>query len=381
MPDIWPPGQPHGEYLGNPIIILTVSSSSNCLHHPSSSHSGITALYTVTMEVIDSEEKHEPVDELTKPSQEPSTTSNCVDKPGMNPSLPAATLQAGSGIVRNRLHLKNVLILVLTVGFAGLVVLLVLNVVTTIRCEDHYRQLYEKINALERSYNSTQRVHGGGPDPNNTYDQPDSENFTTLFNNIKETRRDIEMLASSLENLSSEFEQLKVNVSEDLSRVNSSLQQYISEELMATVLSTLENTVNRTTEELFQHVESEISDVRRHISTEVLGVRGHVDTQVSELNMNISSQYRQLETDTRVNLSAVNSSLRQETRSYVNTGIDSVRSHINTEIRRISSDFNDQINHINYEIEALKNEATALKGSWIITTLSTVCTVITLIYT
>ena len=164
---------------------------------------------------------------------------------GTNLSLPTSSVLGhhhGKHLSRF-LHWKCALAFVVFAGFAVLIAANVGLLVAISKSEDRYRQLYEKINALERSYNSTQTVHGGGPDLNNrqdTYDQPDSENFTTLFNNIKE--------------------------------INSSLHNHISSRLEVIRIE-LHDQLNRSREEIIGRIETESTGVRADFHTNITHLR------------------------------------------------------------------------------------------------------------
>ena len=130
---------------------------------------------------------------------------------------------------------------ILTVGLA--VLLAIIALMAAAMCFILY---VHHFTVLQNQFNSAHYIAG-----------QNAEDIIALYDHIKrldsslenhisstqrltaETRRNVDTLENSLENLNNKFEQLKATLSGDLSRVNSSLQQdiqFLSENLTATVM-------------------------------------------------------------------------------------------------------------------------------------------------
>lgn len=174
------------------------------------------------------------------------------------------------------------------------------------------------------------------------------ENFTAVFNRI---------------------EQIELDTSRSLNLVNSSLHQVLSERLM-TFRIEAHGLVNRSTTEVFEHIESEIAEVRGNIDTQVAEIRDHIDTQVSEVGGYIDSQVLEV----REHSDSEDSEVRQDTTNAVNELRRQFDGEIGTAVEQERQYVNTRISHINTQISELQNTAITPQTIGWLTVLVAVCT-------
>jgi ElaB/YqjD/DUF883 family membrane-anchored ribosome-binding protein len=258
---------------------------------------------------------------------------------------------------------------------AGLFILILILFGSCIANNQH---LKERIAVLEK----TCTPHGAGNGNNNEAVDNEAakivselENLAGRIDMLKVTVEDMDdqfqdYITTSeemLTNLSNAHEQLETDTKRELSIINSSLHQEshsLREELLAVTIEA-QDMMNRSTAEVFEHVESKIAEVSGHIDTVAADLRTRVDNKVSELGLQINSTISAV----REYVNSQDSDIRGEidartlaAHDYVDTKATEITRHINSTISEVkeyaNSHDSDIRGEINTQVSAARDETT-----------------------